>query len=404
LLGLALTSGCVRPRALDIEVVLPDAVEAGVERILVEGYEGSCGGRFVFSRSIRRDDDPASVLLGAGSYCIVAHALDGDCLTIARGRAETTLPAEDGGALVVTLEPLAPAECAIDCEHDTCGPDADASIPDSGTDAACTPRFELSNCLDDDCDGLVDEGLAPPASDVTMCGPDRELCLGGANAFPECTDCECHLTCNPGYQNCTDEDGCETPLDDPTACGRCGNACPPDAPDCQVVAGSYECRCNCPDGHACCEGESGCVDTMTTLAHCGGCGEACPDPSDPALHASSFTCVGGRCVPTCVGLWLDCDDSTPGCDAQPYLVTSCGGCGGEDCTATALGINATAWQCTSEMRCERVCTLHHLDCDPDVAGCETPSGADPNCQSCGDDCRTRSPPQICHPVDGCVHP
>lgn len=75
------------------------------------------------------------------------------------------------------------------------------------------PQAETCNGLDDDCDGLVDDGVTcPPVANATS------ACASGA----------CQVTCNAGFAQCDGNpaNGCETSLmTDVLNCGVCGNAC-----------------------------------------------------------------------------------------------------------------------------------------------------------------------------------
>ena len=66
----------------------------------------------------------------------------------------------------------------------------DGTIPrigaprDAGTDAMspmCTPRTEVCNGVDDDCDGMRDDGF-DLSSDASNCGACNNRCPGGGGA------------------------------------------------------------------------------------------------------------------------------------------------------------------------------------------------------------------------------
>ena len=86
---------------------------------------------------------------------------------------------------------------AADASTEAIAPAADAardnlSTPESSTDPRCIPALEACNGVDDDCNGQVDEGIAP----IPCPGGGYRYCVGGRmSACP--TRCE---VCVPGSQ------------------------------------------------------------------------------------------------------------------------------------------------------------------------------------------------------------
>ncbi len=151
----------------------------------------------------------------------------------------------------LALAMLVVTGCPSDENGDTDGSaDAgpDGSHPDG--DIECVP--ETCNGIDDDCDGLTDEG-------ASGCGENEE-CRDGS--------CVCALTwC--GFD-------CVDVRSDPQNCGACGIVCPEGG---ECLRG----ECACPEGTTTCE--DACVDTRIDIENCGECGNAC-----------SISCIEGECL------------------------------------------------------------------------------------------------------------
>ncbi|MFO0630923.1 MAG: hypothetical protein U0325_35580 [Polyangiales bacterium] len=135
-----------------------------------------------------------------------------------------------------------------------------STLPGLGPVCSCTPRgAETCNDVDDDCDGLVDEGTSrcsgrcvDLANDATNCGGCGVVCGGG------------------------------------TGCANGACVCPPSA--------SLSCGGRC-------------VDPRTSNANCGACGNVC---------GTGTSCVSGTCqrvgsCPTSCSVSTDCTScATPG--------------------------------------------------------------------------------------------
>ncbi len=204
---------------------------------------------------------------------------------------------------------------------------------------ACTgavaPAMETCNNIDEDCNGMVDDGVmrgcyfGPPMTDgVGICRSGMQSCSAGmwgtctGQVVPGTEDCngrddDCNgvvddamtaamrcsvphavsmctagmcvrVRCETGYDDCDRmaANGCETSvLTDAANCGMCGVACPMGLP---CMAG----RCSCAGGGSICAGR--CVDIVADTMNCGTCGNVC---------AAGQRCVDGVCrtgmPPTC---------------------------------------------------------------------------------------------------------
>jgi hypothetical protein len=101
----------------------------------------------------------------------------------------------------------------------------------NGTWGPCTgevtPQAETCNNLDDDCDGVVDNGF-DKQHDPNNCGTCGHVCGPYANATAICSAGNCALVCNFGFADCNGfvGDGCEVSvLFNNDNCGACGNVC-----------------------------------------------------------------------------------------------------------------------------------------------------------------------------------
>jgi hypothetical protein len=202
--------------------------------------------------------------------------------------------------------------------------DCDGVVDDGCPPSSCVPAPETCDGTDNDCDGVVDEGCPPP------CVPATEVCNG--------TDDDCDGTVDEGIDRMTD----------PNNCGTCGNACmrdlvcaagscgcpgsltldPPDR--CRDLAvdpnhcGALDNRCEddewCQSSMCECrpgltESGSACIDLTTDPAHCGMLADPC--------GVGEF-CRSSICVSACMSGDTVCGSSCVDADADDL---NCGGCG-----------------------------------------------------------------------------
>ncbi len=318
-----------------------------------------------------------------------------------RDRARTGEASAPGGVrpgtlhrLAVILAAFAVAPFASGCQVDpfcfsNCGGQADARPPDAGppdarpADGCVATGPEVCNGIDDDCNGLVDDGF-DLSSDPHNCGACGNEC-NLPNAFPTCTDGACAINrCEIGFED----------LD-----GVPGNGC------------EYTCL---PSGSELCDGiDDDCdgstdegFDLSTDLANCGACGNVC------TFSNASASCAGGACVMgTCNPGFVDLDgDSSDGCEyaCTPTGAEVCNGvndnCDGRVdegfdlstdphncgvCGHTCTFPHATG-ACVAGVCAVASCDSGYVDIDGNPAtGCEyacTPTGGVDACNGADDDC------------------
>jgi len=218
-------------------------------------------------------------------------------------------------------------------------------LPGSALDAGpgpCVPELEVCNGLDDDCDGMIDDGI-DLATDPMNCGACNHLC-GGDHATAGCARGVCTLSCDPGFEDCDGEpsNGCEADLTAATSCGSCATRCSGATPLCVMGASGLTCIAECPPGTTQCSAT--CANLGTSLSHCGGCNVACGPAHSTAL------CTGGVCgVGSCDAGFANCDgDASTGCETDLSDATHCGSCGGACGSAAPYCVgSAGSYACTN---------------------------------------------------------
>lgn len=175
-----------------------------------------------------------------------------------------------------------------------------------------TSAQEACNGLDDDCDGLVDEGLTPPAP-TSVCG------VSPAAASPQCTS-QVSVTCTSGTWSCSfpsgyctggncaatadtcdgNDNDCDGGVDENNVCGSCvasPEVCDGCDNDCDGVAdnGAAAVSCGLP-APANCAGLQACKPPQAVTV--GGCAP---------FNAGLGTCSASPTSETCDSQDNDCD-------------------------------------------------------------------------------------------------
>jgi hypothetical protein len=181
----------------------------------------------------------------------------------------------------------------------------------TGTFGSCVPppgTPETCNNVDDNCDGMVDNGLGSSTCGTGACQNTVQNCVGGVmqfctpgnpstetcnsiddncdgmvdnnacpvlpNTAPSCNGVSCSYICSAGYSDCNNNmtDGCEVNVlgSDTANCGACGNFCSG-----TCVSGV----CKQPNGAPCATASScqsnNCVDGVCCNTACNGVCQAC---------------------------------------------------------------------------------------------------------------------------------
>lgn len=234
-----------------------------------------------------------------------------------------------------------------------------------------------------DCNGLPADGCETSiADDEANCGMCERACPGTpAHASSVCIAGSCELSCDPGFQDCGPDSGCETALSSPMNCGACGNECSGSDTVCAAgMSGTYSCEAVCSGGasvHLC--GMS-CVDTDSDPLNCNMCGTACP-----ARPQAAPICASGACDISCDMNYGDCNMmQSDGCERA--LLTDVDYCG--NCMTSCPTPDNAMRTCVSGA-CGYSCESGYGDCNMlGVDGCESPTNTIANCGACGDSCPT----------------
>jgi len=196
------------------------------------------------------DDNNPSVYPGAPEVC---NGIDDDCdgiidsgggsITCGTGQCQNTVP-----ACQMSCTPNSPSAEVCDNVDNDCDGQTDEALPPitcgvgacqntvpscvGGSPNTCTPGTPgnemCGNSIDDDCDGLVDEGGC-------LCTTSAQ-CPSYPNAPGVCSFSNCTNPCDAGYADCDANlttTGCEVYLpNNPSHCGGCNMQCPIVAPNC----------------------------------------------------------------------------------------------------------------------------------------------------------------------------
>ncbi|MFK7986990.1 MAG: PQQ-binding-like beta-propeller repeat protein [Sandaracinaceae bacterium] len=406
----------------------PSPNPRGMERRppeLNDAMDDHRGSRRRASDASRRLGDPtAASIRGPSPHACRPHAQlprRAEPLAASRVRKPRPSPGRDRpryalgmrSTLVVVLSLVLASGCLLDrtslgADEDGGPRGGDAATDGSVSDAGCDP--ETCNGLDDDCDGLVDNGLevacnsAGDALEGCAMGLDRRTnctlgCTPGANFCWECDPSNTTLTCNDdglALEGCTSDgrlnvDTCLTGCTaGDTMCAPCttgATAC--DMGDLVTCVASMEQRQTCefacvaaptPTCTTCVPDTSECRESPDTAVQCAADGTI----SDSQACSLGCSIVGD--VATC----NECVPNTSRCGGD--VVLTCDASGRE--TMMSCGPETKCVESGSSASCQE-------DCNPGCVGgtlTVCPSGDTESCplgcNGAGTDCGTLRPSNV----------
>ena len=233
----------------------------------------------------------------------------------------------------------------------------DTGRPDTGPPPdGCVASAETCDARDEDCDGLVDEGVSRPCS--TACGAGVEACVDGSFGACDAPPVGAE-TCNGADDDC---DG----VTDEALTQACSTAC---GSGMETCSGGVFAGCTAPPvGAETCNGMDDDCDGMTDEALTRACSTACGSGMETCTAGVFAGCTAPPVgTETCNGVDDDCDGMTD--EALTRMCSSACGSGVETCTAGSFG------GCTAPTPGTETCNAMDDDCDGrvdegmDLCGC-----------------------------------
>ncbi len=259
-------------------------------------------------------------------------------------------------------------------------------LGEMGSDLGCEPVPERCNGRDDDCDGEIDEEIAPQACVAGPCELGETRCIEGG--------LRCEGSGNPPLEICNGEDDdCDGEIDEDPS--DVGGICGSDEGRCQ--AGTLICR----EGRRWCEGSIGARDES-----CNGLDDDCDGETDEDLEEAGVECNAGNCglgsrqclegawacvgeaehqeLEICDGLDNDCDGLID--EEDPQLGERCGLDEGT-CQQGEISCVAGLLACLDSVApVDEICNGLDDDCDG-VVDEEDAINAGAPCPALGERCR-----------------
>ncbi len=373
------------------EDVAPTPISCGTGACAADGERVCLGGQLV--------DDCTPGVASAEACDAVDNDCDGatdegiapvatDCGTGAC--ADTGALTCQGGQLVDSCTPGAPADEVCDAADNDCDGATDEDIAAApttcGTGACaadgerscvggqfvddCTPGVadaETCDAVDNDCDGAIDEGIAPVATDcgAGACAAHGELACQGGQLVDSCAPGA------PAAEACDAVDNdCDGATDEgiapqPTACGT-GACADTGALTCQGGQFVDSCAPGAPADEACdgedndCDGatDEGGVCCVPGPEVCDGEDNDCDGATDEGIAPEMVHCGAGICTAkglrSCVdgALVDDCTPGAPRAEACNAMDDDCDGATDEDLAPRPLSCGVGACAAEAEQVCE----------------------------------------------------
>ncbi|MBU0535782.1 MAG: PKD domain-containing protein, partial [Nanoarchaeota archaeon] len=231
---------------------------------------------------------------------------------------------------------------------------------------AGTPTSETCNGIDDNCDGLIDNGItcscneAVQSSRTVTCGTGAcqrtitQTCVSGQWSPSTCTPLPAPQTfetsCSDSIDNdcdgsadCQDSNCAPSPCTTPSARQCSGTA---SYQICQLIGTCYSWATTaCPSGQSCYNGY--CYDFSSDEANCGSGGNACE---------SGETCCSGACADLSSSA-TNCGSCDNNCNTKPYVVSA--SCSAGQCVISEDSCASGHYDINKEWNdgCEYECTI-----------------------------------------------